>query len=1094
VSECRTAAVEERARLSPAEARQVDRACDRFEAEWLEGRRPRPEAYLGAVGESIRSALLRQLLLLDWDYRRRAGEHPRAADYEARFPADATLIGEVCREAIESVANTRGGAEGSSVTGVCEAETVLSDPSLVAASGKFELVKEVGHGGIGVVFRGRDRHLGRELAVKVLREAYRDKPEARRRLIAEARIGSQLQHPAIVPVYEQGWLDDRRPYFTMKLVEGHTLAALLRGRAEPGQDLPRFLGVFEQVCQAMAYAHARGVVHRDLKPANVMVGAFGEVQVMDWGFAKAVGSRQKAAISAEEELCSPPAACRVLPADLSQSGAMMGTPAYMPPEQARGESGHIGPQADVFALGAILCEILTGRPPYVGGTADEIWRRAADGELAETYARLADCEADDALRELARRCLAPDRGQRPADAEVVARELTSYLASAQERLRQAQLERAAAEARAKAERRARRLLLALAAAVLCGSGVAVWEAIIANRAKHDAFDAAAAQRQAREAADAKEAETSAVLDFVQKRILAAARPEGQDGGLGRDVTLRRALEAAVPVVDKSFAKQPITEARLRTTLGHSFRQLGDLKTAAEQFRRARAIYAEHLGRHDLETLASVTNLSVCYYALGRHAEALKLREEVLAGQRAVRGPDDPETVKCMCNVANSYGALGRHAEAVALHERALPLFEARLGRDHPDTITSIHNLANSYYYLGRHAEAVKLREEVVTRRTTILGPDHPDTLLAMYNLGISYSALGRPSEAIRLGEETVARQKPKLGPDHPDTLASMNLLAGGYSAVGRHADAAKLAEQVLALRCAKLGPDHVHTVSTMSNLARIYECLGRNAEALQLREEVLARRRSKQGPDHPDALAGMHSLALSYRTLGRLAEAQKLLEQTVALNRAKLGPDHPETLSTMGTLGAIYGDLGRHTDALEIREQAFAILKNRLGPDHPETLRLMAGVINSLMRLDRGAEALPLIDECVRRAATQAAPRWVIPEVMEHRLRHFEKAKDADGCQTTAEMWERVRGSDADSLYGAACFRAVSAAVIRATDMSPTAAKRADGEADRAMTWLKKAVADGYKNVAHMEKDADVDALRDRADFRKLMAELKGDD
>ena len=147
-------------------------------------------------------------------------------------------------------------------------------------------MQEIGRGGIGVVFRGRDRDLGRDLAVKVLREAYRDNPDARRRFVEEAQIGGQLQHPGIVPVYELGWFADRRPYFTMKLVKGRTLAALLRDRADPGQDLPRLLGVFEQVCQTVAYAHAQGVIHRDLKPANVMVGAFGEVQVMDWGLAK----------------------------------------------------------------------------------------------------------------------------------------------------------------------------------------------------------------------------------------------------------------------------------------------------------------------------------------------------------------------------------------------------------------------------------------------------------------------------------------------------------------------------------------------------------------------------------------------------------------------------------------------------------------------------------------------------------------------------------------------------------------------------------------------------------------------------------------
>src|SRR5206468_3851941 len=170
----------------------------------------------------------------------------------------------------------------------------------------------------------------------------RDRADARRRFFTEARVGSQLQHPAIVPVYEVGRSGDGRPLFTMKLVEGRTLAALLRDRVDPGQDLPRLMGIFEQVCQAIAYAHGKGVVHRDLKPANVMVGAFGEVQVMDWGFAKILGEQAPAPVD-------PPAAPATrawteispLPeaGSHTQAGSLVGTPAFIPPEQAVGELG-----------------------------------------------------------------------------------------------------------------------------------------------------------------------------------------------------------------------------------------------------------------------------------------------------------------------------------------------------------------------------------------------------------------------------------------------------------------------------------------------------------------------------------------------------------------------------------------------------------------------------------------------------------------------------------------------------------------------------------------------------------------------------------
>jgi serine/threonine protein kinase len=299
----------------------------------------------------VRSTLLRQLLLLDWDYRRRAGDDPTSAEYRTRFPDDSAAVEEVSRDMAEASLGTRATVEdegprntpwsgGPAPGGAAEVAKVTE-----TGAARYDLLREVGRGGIGVVFRGRDRHLGRELAVKVLSEAYRDRPEARRRFIAEARAGSRLQHPAIVPVYELGWFDDRRPCFTMKLVEGHTLAELLERRADPGPDLARLLAVFGQVCQAVAYAHARGVVHRDLKPANVMVGAFGEVQVMDWGFAKVLGG----AGGTESDPDHDPVTYGGN--GVSQNGVLMGTPAYMPPEQARGENARIGPRSDVFALG-----------------------------------------------------------------------------------------------------------------------------------------------------------------------------------------------------------------------------------------------------------------------------------------------------------------------------------------------------------------------------------------------------------------------------------------------------------------------------------------------------------------------------------------------------------------------------------------------------------------------------------------------------------------------------------------------------------------------------------------------------------------------
>jgi serine/threonine-protein kinase len=344
-------------------------------------------------------------------------------------------------------------------------------PEVADTPGHYQLLGEIARGGMGAVLKGRDPDLGRDVAVKILLEQLRDKPEMVRRFVEEAQIGGQLQHPGIVPIYELGTMADRRPFFSMKLVKGHTLAKLLDQRGDPAVELPRFLSIFESVCQTMAYAHSRGVIHRDLKPSNVMVGSFGEVQVMDWGLAKVlprggVVDDATAGKTCEATIIATARSGDGSDPDLSRAGSIMGTPCYMAPEQARGEVDLVDERADVFALGSILCEILTGAPALTGRNSGEIQRKAARGDLAEALARLDGCGADAELVAMAKDCLASERDDRPRDANTVAARMTAYLAGVQERIKTAERERAVAEAKTVEERKRRRLQLGLAGCVL----------------------------------------------------------------------------------------------------------------------------------------------------------------------------------------------------------------------------------------------------------------------------------------------------------------------------------------------------------------------------------------------------------------------------------------------------------------------------------------------------------------------------------------------------------------------------------------------------------------------------------------------------
>jgi tRNA A-37 threonylcarbamoyl transferase component Bud32 len=278
-------------------------------------------------------------------------------------------------------------------------------------------------GGMGEVWRGSDTMLARAVALKVMREQVFEDGGARARFEEEARHVGRLEHPSIVPVYDLGELPDGRPFFVMKLIHGQTLAALLAARATPAEDLSRWVEVFEQVCAAVAYAHARDLIHRDLKPSNVMLGEFGEVLVMDWGIAKALAARsQPAAARPAPVLPSPSVGGEATSSGGSETlpGQAKGTPAFMAPEQARGEASRVGKASDVFGLGGILCVILTGQAPYTRA------QQAPAGDLTEAFARLEGCGADPELIELAKACLAPAPEARPADAAEVAGRLKRY--------------------------------------------------------------------------------------------------------------------------------------------------------------------------------------------------------------------------------------------------------------------------------------------------------------------------------------------------------------------------------------------------------------------------------------------------------------------------------------------------------------------------------------------------------------------------------------------------------------------------------------------------------------------------------------------
>jgi tetratricopeptide (TPR) repeat protein len=462
--------------------------------------------------------------------------------------------------------------------------------------GRYALGAELARGGMGVVYRADDTALGRPVAIKVLAPGH--SPGLARRFHDEARITGQLQHPNIPPVHDLGTLPDGRPFLAMKLIKGDTLAQLLKDQPDPAADGTHSTGalvaVFEQICQAVACAHAHNVIHRDLKPQNVMVGKFGEVQVMDWGLAKVLTDRGIGRADANPEATTAASAVKSLrdtDDQLTQAGSVLGTPAYMPPEQAIGAVDQIDRRSDVFGLGGILAAILTGRPPFTAETTEGIRQMAARGKVDDCFARLDACGADPGLVGLCKRCLSPEKGDRPADADEVARAVAALRAAADERARQAELgrvrsdgERAAAEVRAAEYRRRARLRLALATAVAALVAVGGGSAWYLDRQA-----AAQEQERARQAAE-KEREQA-----EQERQKERARAEQERQAAEARATARRNLDAALSQAAVSLREERLPAAaaaldRAADLLGPA--AAADLKARHDDLRADLALAAE----------------------------------------------------------------------------------------------------------------------------------------------------------------------------------------------------------------------------------------------------------------------------------------------------------------------------------------------------------------------------------------------------------------------------------------------------------------------------------------------------------------------
>ncbi|USN98769.1 MAG: serine/threonine protein kinase [Phycisphaeraceae bacterium] len=765
--------------------------------------------------------------------------------------------------------------------------------------GPYRLTRLIGEGGMGLVYEAEQDEPRRRVAIKMLRIGASSRAMLRR-FRHESEILGRLTHPGIARVYDAGSFTlggTTCPYFAMEFVDGVDLvehAARL--------DLPRSdrIELLLRLCDAVEHAHQRGVIHRDLKPSNVLVDEHGTPRVLDFGVARATD-----------------ADLRVTTLGTS-TGELLGTLAYMSPEQLEGRADRIDTRSDVYAIGAIAYELLSGKPAH-----DVADRSLPDAILAVREHDVTPIWAHDRtlrtdLGTVIMKALEKEPDRRYAGASSLADDLRRVLRdepiAARAPTTTYQLRKFATRNRGLVVGLALVFLVLVAGVTATSLGLA--RAIAAERAANTA-----ATDAAREAAIAQ-----AVNEFLNEDLLSSVDPTRTTD---RDVTVREVLDIAADKVGDRFTDQPIVEVSIRGTLANTYERIGQSKEAEPHRRRAAEILNGLIGEADPRTISAVASLATNLMNQSRFGEALDLITRNLELMRG-RPELDTEALRSKSNLAAAYLELGRFADAAPILAETLEAKRAELGDRDPSTLTSIHNLAGLYYSLGETERSEALYRAAYEGRSAVLGEADPKTLSTMTAWTWALTDLGRYEQAESLLDRALAIARERLDPGHPAYLQVISSLGNTLSRSGKRARAEEVFSQLVALRTEHLGPDHAATIKAMGNLAEIRFELGRVEEALSLLTD-LAERESRALPEG-HYLHGM-TLMLTGRchdALGRPDQAEPFMQEGACILVTSLGAEHPRSVSAVEQLLEFYESHQDDSKAAELREAPAESLRSLL--------------------------------------------------------------------------------------------------------------------------------------------------------------------
>ncbi len=830
----------------------------------------------------------------------------------------------------------------------------------------------------------------RLVAIKLIKPGM-DSRQILARFEAERQALALMDHPNIARVFDAGNTEQGRPFFVMELVKGPTITRYCdEQRLSPRERL----SLFVQVCEAVQHAHQKGIIHRDIKPSNVLVARYDGrpvPKVIDFGIAKATG---------------PSLTDRTL---VTGFGSVVGHPRVHGPRAGGAEPAgrrHAGRRLRAGRAPLRVVDRVAAAEPAAPRSGRRCWRCSGWSERRNRRPRAAGSARPRPCRRsrpiateprrltalvrgdldwIALKALEKDRSRRYATANALARDVQRYLSdepveagppTAIYRLR-------------KFARRYRNPLAvasAVAALLVAATAISVYMAYRAAKAEDAAVKAGGKTKDALDLALAQEkvareesATRLAVQKFFVDKIFSAGRPKGFENGLGPQVTLREAIEAAVPGIVDSFRDRPAVEGAIRHELGGTYYYLGEFQKCYDQLKLAVNLRLKALGPEDPETLRSQNDFAIAARLVGRGEEGLALSRKVNQARERVLGRNHKDTLTGALNLATELYKTHHVEEAEKLFESLIPRLASSLGPTDSVTLNAKANLSALYLESNRFERAADLYEKVGAESAANpkIGPRHAETIQSFLNAARSYMEMGHYEKAFALYKTYVPIQEEVLTPNHLYVLGSMRFWALCYEKAGRDSDAIPLREAVRARQAAKPVMFPLDSAMSLGKLADNYLRNGRIVDAIKIYEEAVAAAKWGVPDDHPATLGYRSQLAEAKRKDGQKEDAITLLGNVVAASTAKAGPDDPRTIGFLMKLIDFQDDAGHPDRATALADEFLAGRGKRLAPDDPKVAGDLLDIGKIELKYKRYPEAIRRFGECLAIREAKLPGDWV---------------------------------------------------------------------------------------------------------------------